>query len=482
MFFYLKKLTLASFSFNLYSYKMNFNFDGLLEPQKNHAIKLLNSLHLNGFAFDASPTGTGKTYSASWIAKNFGSSVVVLCPKSVQKNWFDTLKSFGIENPIVLTMERLIRGNTEYYTYDYPDYLNQTNFNQFWKSQGIKVDFPDNSLVILDEVHKCKGQKSLMSESFIAIKNAGHKLLMLSASAATNITEMKAFGYATALHKGIDYRDFFQANGVDFNHFGVATWDKDAQKCKDGMIRVHNNLFNLLNCASRMNRKDFGNIFPENQIIADSFDVGGNAAKLQSVYNDMYGELMELEESSKYYSAHHFAVIMKARRHSELLKVPAMVNWIIDMYREGISPVVFVNFCDTLNIIEKKLNESISFDGKISKIIGGQTRKQRDEQIELFQSDISRVCLVMIPAGSTGVSLHDLNGNYPRHTLINPSYSAINILQSLGRCHRANGKTPVIQRFFFAEGVEIEQKMRKRVGLRLANLDYLNDGDLSINN
>ena len=111
---------------------MNFNFDGLLEPQKNHAIKLINSLHLNGFAFDASPTGTGKTYSASWIAKNFGSSVVVLCPKSVQKNWFDTLKSFGIENPIVLTMERLIRGNTEYYTYNYPTYINR-KFNQFWK-------------------------------------------------------------------------------------------------------------------------------------------------------------------------------------------------------------------------------------------------------------------------------------------------------------------------------------------------------------
>ena len=460
---------------------MNLNFNGLLEPQKNHATKLLDSLYLNGFAFDASPTGTGKTYCASWIANNLGSSVVVLCPKSVQKNWFDTLKSFGIENPIVLTLERLTRGNTEYYTYNYPTYINR-KYNQFWRSQGIRVNFPDNSLVILDEVHKCKGQKSLMSECLIAIKNAGHKLLMLSASAATNITEMKAFGYATALHKGIDYRDFFQANGVDFNHFGVATWDKDAQKCKDGMLRVHNSLFNLLNCASRMNRKDFGDIFPQNQVIADSFDMGGNAAKLQSIYNEMHAELMQLEESSKEYSAHHFATIMKARRQSEILKVPAMVNWIIDMYREGISPVVFVNFRDTLEAIEKKLNESDSFDGKISKIVGGQSKTKRNEQIELFQNDTSRVCLVMIPAGAASISLHDLNGNYPRHTLINPSYSAINTLQALGRCHRANGKSPVIQRFFFAEGVEIEQKMRQRVGLRLTNLEYLNDGDLSINN
>ena len=93
---------------------MNLNFEGLLEPQKNHCLNLLSSLFTNGFAFDASPTGTGKTYCASWVAKNYGASVVVLCPKSVQKNWFDTLKSFGVDNPIVMTFERLVRGNTEY--------------------------------------------------------------------------------------------------------------------------------------------------------------------------------------------------------------------------------------------------------------------------------------------------------------------------------------------------------------------------------
>jgi len=457
---------------------MNLNFDGLLEPQKIHSTKLLNSLHLNGFAFDASPTGTGKTYCASWIAKNYGSSVVVICPKSVQKNWFDTLKSFGIDNPIVMTFERLVRGNTNYYTYDMSVYLNRTNW---WKSLGITVNFPNNSLVILDEVHKCKGQKSLSGECLVAIKNAGHKLLMLSASAATNVTEMKAFGYATLLHSGYGFYDFCKDNGVAFNRFGLGTWDANLQKCKEGMVRIHNTLFNTLGCANRMNRKDFGNIFPDNQVIADGFDLGSNTTKLKEVYNDMEYELMNLDESSMEYSEHHFAIIMKARRQSEILKVPAMVSWIEDMYDEGVSPVVFINFRETLEAIEKRLN-SAKYSGKIAKIVGGQTQKQRDNEIEQFQSDIKRICLVMVAAGSASVSLHDLNGNYPRHTLINPSYSAINTLQALGRCHRANGKTPVVQRFFFANGVEIEEKMRKRVNLRLTNLDSLNDGDLSLDN
>ena len=457
---------------------MNLNFNGLLEPQKIHSTKLLNSLHMNGFAFDASPTGTGKTYCASWIAKNYGSSVVVICPKSVQKNWFDTLKSFGIDNPIVMTFERLVRGNTDYYTYDMSVYLNRTNW---WKSLGITVNFPSNSLVILDEVHKCKGQKSLTGECLVAIKNAGHKLLMLSASAATNVTEMKAFGYVTLLHSGYGFYDFCKDNGVAFNRFGLGTWDANIQKCKEGMVRIHNTLFNTLGCANRMNRKDFGDIFPDNQVIADGFDLGSNTAKLQSVYNEMEYELMNLDESSMEYSEHHFAIIMKARRQSELLKVPAMVSWIEDMYDEGVSPVVFINFRETLEAIEKRL-DSAKYSGKIAKIVGGQTQKQRDNEIEQFQSDTKRICLVMVAAGSASVSLHDLNGNYPRSTLINPSYSAINTLQALGRCHRANGKTPVIQRFFFANGVEIEEKMRKRVNLRLTNLDSLNDGDLSLDN
>jgi len=457
---------------------MNLNFDGLLEPQKVHSLKLLNSLHVNGFAFDASPTGTGKTYCASWIAKNYGSTVVVLCPKSVQKNWFDTLKSFGIDNPIVMTFERLVRGNTDHYTYDMSAYRNRKNW---WKSEGITVNFPSNSLVIMDEVHKCKGQKSLTGECLVAIKNAGHKLLMLSASAATNVTEMKAFGYATLLHSGYGFYDFCKDNGVAFNRFGLGTWDANLQKCKEGMVRIHNTLFNSLGCANRMNRKDFGDIFPDNQVIADGFDLGSNTAKLQAVYNEMEYELMNLDESSMEYSEHHFAIIMKARRQSELLKVPAMVSWIEDMYDEGVSPVVFINFRETLEAIEKRLDNA-KYSGKIAKIIGGQTQKQRDDEIKSFQSDTKRICLVMVAAGSASVSLHDLNGNYPRHTLINPSYSAINTLQALGRCHRANGKTPVIQRFFFASGVEIEDKMRKRVSLRLTNLDSLNDGDLSIDN
>jgi len=75
-----------------------------------------------------------------------------------------------------------------------------------------------------------------------------------------------------------------------------------------------------------------------------------------------------------------------------------------------------------------------------------------------------------IAAGGVGVSLHDLNGNFPRGSIISPSYSAINFLQALGRIHRAEGKTTCIQKVMFADGT-IEVEVCKRVHAKLQNMD-----------
>jgi superfamily II DNA or RNA helicase len=192
----------------------------------------------------------------------------------------------------------------------------------------------------------------------------------------------------------------------------------------------------------------------------------------------MEAEMAALEESSINYSQHHFAIMTKARRMAELLKVPTMVEMIEDWYDEGISPVVFVNFTDTVEAIEKQLAKNRKFDGKIARIVGGQSDKVRQKDIELFQSDVKRIMIANLAAGNAGVSLHDLNGNFARGAIISPSYSAINLLQALGRIHRAEGKTKCIQKVMFAAGT-IEEDACKRVQSKLNNLECLNDGDLT---
>jgi superfamily II DNA or RNA helicase len=241
---------------------------------------------------------------------------------------------------------------------------------------------------------------------------------------------------------------------------------------------IHDKLFNVYKIASRMTRKMFDKIFPDNHIMAECFDMGSNTDKINKAYALMEAELADLEESSSNYSQHHFAIMTKARRTTELLKVPTMVEMIEDWFDEGISPVVFVNFTDTVEAIEKQLAKNRKFDGKIAKIVGGQTAKGRATDIDGFQADTKRIMIANLAAGNAGVNLHDLNGNFPRASIVSPSFSAINMLQALGRIHRAEGKTKCLQKVMFAAGT-IEQDACKKVQSKLNNLEALNDGDLT---
>ena len=81
-------------------------------------------------------------------------------------------------------------------------------------------------------------------------------------------------------------------------------------------------------------------------------------------------------------------------------------------------------------------------------------------------------------AGAASISLHDLDGVFPRNSLISPNWSAILTLQAIGRIYRANGKSPCLQEFLFAS--DIEERQRARVAAKVRNISELNDGDLSL--
>ena len=445
------------------------NVDLLLAPQREHAVNLLNSLYINGVASDQSETGTGKTYVAAWIAKYLNSPVVIVCPKVVIPAWTKVLSYFGIKAHCLINYEKLIRGNTEHLSFKNDRDDGPSDYT---------INFPKNSLIILDEVHKCKASTSKNSDFLIKLKMDGYKTLLLSATTATNPLEMKAFGFATTLHNLVNYRQFITNSGAYTGRFGGYQIDMGSQRTVEAMANIHNQLFNEYKVSSRMTRKMFDKIFPDNHVMAECFDMGTNTDKINRVYEQMEAELAALEESSVNYSQHHFAIMTKARRMAELLKVPTMVEMIEDWFDEGISPVVFVNFTDTVEAIVKQLSKNRKFDGLIAKIVGGQTDKVRQADIEGFQNDTKRIMIANLAAGNAGVSLHDLNGKFPRASVISPSYSAINLLQALGRIHRAEGKTKCVQKIMFAAGT-IEEDACKRVQCKLNNLECLNDGDLT---
>jgi superfamily II DNA or RNA helicase len=447
----------------------------LLGPQQTHAKTLLDSIYFNGFAADFSDTGTGKTYSACAVAKQLNVPVVVVCPKVVIPTWKKILAMFGVSGPLVINYEKLCRGNTKWLTYSKVEHNDRKN----WDSAGIHLHFPKNSLVILDEVHKCKGTNSLNGDFLVACKNFGYKILMMSATAATNPLEMKAFGFTANLHTGYNFIKFCQMSGAEFNKFGGMVIDMTSDKAQSGMRAIHQHLFNLQNCASRMTVSQFDGIFPDNRILAESFDMGSNTERINMVYEHMQSELDSLDRRTENYSGHIFAIIVEARRKAELLKVPSLVESVVDLYNEGLSPVVFLNFTDSIEALESRLIKSLSVKNGdvIGKIVGGQSDIKRQKDIDDFSSDLKRIMLVNLAAGGAGVNLHDLNGKHPRYSMLIPSFSAINLLQALGRIARQGGKTKCIQKIIFSSGT-IEEQACEKVQAKLDNLSGLNDNDL----
>lgn len=445
------------------------NLTQLLPPQREHAVHGLNSLYLNGVFADMSETGCGKTYVAAWISKIMNVPIVVVCPKVVRRTWDVVLANFGIKANVLINFEKLMRGNTTHLTF---------KNNRDDGPQDYQLHFPKDCLIIIDEVHKCKGWNSKNSDFLIACKQQNFKLLLLSATAATNPLEMKSFGFATLLHNLSDFRGFLTNAGAYTSRFGGYQIDLGSDKTQRAMQSMHNDLFKTMECAGRMTRKSFGNIFPDNRVSAECIDFGTNTTKIQKVYEIMEAELAQLEQQSAGYKEHQFAIMTKARRLAELLKVPIMVEMMEDLFDEGISPVIFVNYTETVLAIKNKLLKNSKLATHMNFIVGDQSEKVRNADIDAFQNNTRRIMIANLAAGNAGVNLHDLIGGAARHSIVSPSFSAIHLVQALGRIHRAEGKTACIQKVLFAADT-IEEQACRRVQAKINNIDQLNDGDLT---
>ena len=154
----------------------------------------------------------------------------------------------------------------------------------------------------------------------------------------------------------------------------------------------------------------------------------------------------------------------------EQLKVPTFVKMAKEILENGNAVAIFVNFTETLKTLQKELQTKCV-------IYGQQSVEERDRSVRMFNEDKERVIICNIRSGGVGISLHDTIGNFPRFSLISPSWSAQDILQALGRIHRANGKTPVVQRILFCKGT-IEDRICKNMANKIKNIAQLNDGDL----
>jgi superfamily II DNA or RNA helicase len=428
-----------------------------LFPAQQKARDFFVSVHLNrGLnTLDTSMVGTGKTVVSASLAIALGFPVAVVCPKSVIVSWKRELLEHGIEPIFVLNYESLRTGNTVYL-----------------KKAGKKImrwALPPDTLIIFDEVHKCKGAYSQNAQLLISAAQQKYRLHLLSATACEDPTEMRALGYAIGLHN-LNTPQAPLRGWVGWMYSvgcGQDTWGswylRDKEKLKD----LKEQLYGPNGIAYRLSVKDFPDSFKQNHVhmfpVSCTKDVYSRY-KISEEALTSYIIDSTIDEDQEQESEPFIVRLLRARQEAELNKVTNLVQLTQDYVDQNMAVILFVNFRETAEKLAQEL--------KCNVVQGGQLSTKRQEFIDNFQNDTDQILVINIEAGGTGLSLHDVSGKRQRVSLISPTFNAKSHLQVLGRTHRNGAKSDSLQLVVVAAGT-VEENVVNIINKKCENLQAL---------
>ena len=413
-----------------------------------HVYNLISCLKKTNVIIDGSSTGTGKTYTTLCVCKELELNPIIICPKSILNIWQTACEYFDIKPLAIVNYETIKLG--EIYSDDLCKRIKAPFLNLNDSSIKYEWELEKNTVIIFDEAHKCKNKNTLNGKLLLSVKNKC-KIILLSATLSDTIDNFLLFGYML---------DFYPTLSRGKNWI-KAIIHEDQNRLIDKKISTLNKYI-YPDKGSRMNIEDLGDKFPKNQITADCYMVD-KADEINSYY----------QEIKKAYENNELVPILRARQKIELLKVQIFIEQTLKYLEYGKSVTIFVNFIETFDALSKQLKLNNIEYAKVH----GKQETDRDNEIDKFMSNQVKVIICTIQTGSIGINLHDTTGRFPRVSLISPSFSSVDLIQTLGRIYRTGIQTPVLQKIIYCANT-YEKIICQKVKQKLNFINYLSDEDL----
>ncbi len=450
---------------------------GLLDYQVPAVGDLLSSLLSNGFALDASDTGTGKTYTGVKTAVLSGLQPAIICTKTTIRDWKTVCGIFKV-NPVFIynwesSIGRIYRNNgvitkvtqppNKYIQMSYHPYTGKPVFN--WRiSPDAKV------VIIFDEIHKANGDGSTNQALVKSARDMGYKIIGLSATACHKLGKLRMLGSLIGLFEYDNFHEWLKEKGcyIDSNDNWQDTNEKEVMK------KINKYIFP--NYGTRVRKKDIPD-FPPCQNIAKLYNILKSDLQNKN-FESTEKKIAEIESAKvKGYKFQILALRMKHRQIAELYKVPLLIDLAKEYVEAGHSVIIFTNFTSTLETIIKKLKIECYIAGTVN------GKRQKDDHralcLDNFTNGIERIIVCNMQASATGTDgLQDKLGNYSRVGLIPPCDDPVLMKQVLGRIDRTNSKSNSMNILVYSART-VEEKVFANVHNKINNIDLLNDGDLA---
>ena len=372
--------------------------------------------------------------------------------------------SNGVSPRFIANPEKLRAGNQKHLV----ERLSPTS----WNWPGLE----DGDVVVLDELHRFGGFDSQIAFMAACLSKRRVKVLGLTATLADSPLKMRFVLHQAKL---VPWNGFFGwAKGVGcFRDTGIngAPWRPPFGAAgRKAMADLNAQLFPGF--GVRLRSEDVPD-FPEVLNVVDLVTPDEKTRRaIEASYSALADELKNPDKAKT-----DLTRLLRWRQRIEMEKLHVFKELVEDGLEDGNSVVASFNFTDSLFEFKRMMaahSPAMIFGSDESG--RQQTQGERDEEKAKFQSNQTKLLLLTIQAGGVGLSLGDEHGGHPRLAFHNLPLNTVDLVQLLGRIHRADSKTKSVNRIVLVDGIAIEKTVFKMLNRKIGNLSSLQNDDLDL--
>lgn len=470
----------------------------LKSDQKDHVKKLTDILVKNYSCLDFSQMGSGKTFTATAIAKEFDfEKVLIICPASVVSKWL-SMKKYGLKILDVLSYEGLRSIKNHDPKHGLLKRFDEGSRTYFEATPRLTSLAKEGMLVVLDEAQRIKNKNAqwygckTIAETILTSGGLSRFILLSGTpidkeKQALHLMEMLGYIRSEKLYTYDGFYKVLKLQGAQ--ELVEFCYRIDADKTnkvleqesfnRDNVEHICYKLFQDViktSITSSMpppningvyidikNAEYRVNDFSDNEVLRkavtavnDTFmrfqygeRFGSEVSKNVEAYNQ---KLLELKEKKKQDIQAKIETIIYNLRIIENAKMRLFVELAKKRLQQNPHNKValFVNYTSSIKGLLKDLDEykPLVLDGSVDK-------EKRQPIIDKFQehNTTHRVLIGNIRVCSSGIDLNDTSkgGKFPRYVFANPNLNILDLQQLPYRFLRLNSTSNTIFRFVYVK-------------------------------